>query len=79
MVGHTIHFLANQKRKNCSNGRVQKQYNNKVELEEKKGLSVASLPAPETRLEEEISELRNFVTVFKDGRENYETKMVTVR
>jgi hypothetical protein len=27
-----------------------------------------SVPAPKTHLEEEISELRNFVTVFKDGR-----------
>jgi hypothetical protein len=28
-------------------------------------------------LEEEISELRNFVTVFKNRSENYETKMAT--
>jgi hypothetical protein len=53
---------------------VQKQYNNKVRLEEKKALSAASLPK-----EEEISELRNFMTVFKDGRENYETKMATTK
>jgi predicted DNA-binding WGR domain protein len=43
-----------------------KQYNNKVRLEEKKALSAASLPAPKTRLEEEILELRSFVIVFKD-------------
>jgi hypothetical protein len=52
---------------------VQKQYSNKVRLEEKKALSAAFLPAPKTSLEEENSELRNFVTVFKDGRKNYET------
>jgi hypothetical protein len=33
----------------------------------------------ETRLEEEISELRNFVTVFKNGRENIGTKMAGAR
>jgi hypothetical protein len=58
---------------------VHKQYCNKVRLEEKKALSVASLPAPKTRLEEENSDLRNFVTVFKDGRENYGTKMAATR
>jgi hypothetical protein len=50
-----------------------------VRLEEKKNLLAASLPASKTRLEEEISELQNFVTIFKDGRENYETKMATTR
>jgi hypothetical protein len=50
-----------------------------MRLEEKKVLPAASLPAPKTRLEEEISELRNFVTVFKDGRENYETKIAATR
>jgi hypothetical protein len=51
-----------------------------VRIIREKALSVASLPAPKTRLEEEISELRNFVTVFKDGRENYDdTKMATAR
>jgi hypothetical protein len=79
MAGHTIPFLANQGRIVQKDGRVQKQYNNKVRLEEKKALSAASLLAPKTRLEEEISELRNFVAVFKDGRENYETKMAATR
>jgi hypothetical protein len=60
-------------------GSVHKQYNIKVRLEEKKALSAASLPAPRIRLEEEKSELRIFVTVFKYGRENYETKMAAAR
>jgi hypothetical protein len=45
-----------------------------VQLEEKKALSAVSLPAPKTRLEEEILELQNFVTVLNDGRENHETR-----
>jgi hypothetical protein len=50
-----------------------------VRIRREKALSAACLPAPKTRLEEEISELRNFVTVFKDGRENYRTKMAATR
>jgi hypothetical protein len=74
MARRTSPFLANQnKDKSCHKWRVQKQYNNQVQLEEKKW---CWLPKPD--FEVENSGASNFATSFYDGRENYETKMVVI-
>jgi hypothetical protein len=53
--------------------------NNQVRLEEKKpcGRRLSRLLKPD--FEVENSRASNFATSFKDGRENYETKMATAR
>jgi hypothetical protein len=58
---------------------VHKQYNNQVRLEEKSPVGGVSPGSQDQTFQVENSGASNFATSFKDGRENYETKMTALR